>query len=303
MVRDLWRKYDWKQPNRLLVVQRGESVDRAKVFRPHAVPQGLCGNLINVLKLLANQQEGGDGLIQNIVTNLCEESRKGLTNGLREFIKIDNHRALEVRHLSEGLGTFKVRRPKGSEGFPEVTVRESPDELTLRAEEVGTRESYINVDHIEKERWGPPVVDTDWHAFCHALYKSIEGEDWGELYDAYKEMSRAVGVEKPQEGQKAKALWTMKAAKDAGEEYHDPTREDNIMRRKKARLALWEEHLKDPIVALDKDLKCVWKIRTRDLGRSAWWKECLAMAGVGHGVSHFLPPKYFLSLELPILDL
>ena len=33
------------------------------------------------------------------------------------------------------------------------------------------------------------------------------------FFDAYKEMSRAVGVKKPQEAQKAKALWKMKAAK------------------------------------------------------------------------------------------
>ena len=75
------------------MVQTGESVELAKVFRAHAVPQGLCGNLVNALKLLANQQGDGDGLIQNIVTNFCEESRKGLTNVLREFMKIDNHRA------------------------------------------------------------------------------------------------------------------------------------------------------------------------------------------------------------------
>ena len=105
-----------------------------------------------------------------------------------------------------------------------MTVRESPDELTLRAEEVGTWKSYIIVDHVTQERWGPPQVDADWHAFCQALYK----EDWGEPYDASKAMSRAVGVKKPQEAQKAKALRKMKAAKDAGEEYHDPTREDNI---------------------------------------------------------------------------
>ena len=35
-------------------------------------------------------------------------------------------------------------------------------------------------------------------------------------------MSRAVGVKKPLEAQKAKALWKIKAAKDAGEEYYDP---------------------------------------------------------------------------------
>ena len=48
-------KYDWKQPNGLLVVQTGESVYEAKVFEAHAVPQGLCGNLVSALKLLANQ--------------------------------------------------------------------------------------------------------------------------------------------------------------------------------------------------------------------------------------------------------
>ena len=50
-------KYDWKQPNGLFVVQTGESVNQAKVFMVHAVPQGLGGNLISALKLLANQQE------------------------------------------------------------------------------------------------------------------------------------------------------------------------------------------------------------------------------------------------------
>ena len=243
-------KHDCKQPNSLLAVQTGESVNQAKVFRAHSVPQGLCGNLIDALKLLVNQEEDGDGLTQNIVTNLGEGSRKGLTEGLREYIQVDNHRALEVGHLNEGLGTLKVRRPKGQERYPEVTVRESPDELTLRAEEVGTWKSYINAAHSAKERWGPPLVDADWHAFCHALYKGTVGEDWGELYDAYTQMSRAVGVKKPQEA------WEMKAAKDAGEECCDAVREDDILGNK-TRLALWEEHLKDPIVALDNALKCV----------------------------------------------
>ena len=37
----------------------------------------------------------------------------------------------------------------------------------------------------------------------------------------------------------------------------DPDRKDNILERSNTRLELWEEHLKDPIVALDKALKCV----------------------------------------------
>ena len=79
-----------------------------------------------------------------------------------------------------------------------MTVMESSDELTLRAEEVGPWKSCVNVDR------GSLLVDADWHAFCQALYKGIEGEDWGELFGAYKEMSRTVGVKKPQEAQKAK---------------------------------------------------------------------------------------------------
>ena len=65
--------------------------------------------------------------------------------------------------------------------------------MALRAEEVGAWKSCIHVDHKEKERWGPPLVDYDWYAFCQALYKGIDGEVRSELYDAYKEMSRAVG--------------------------------------------------------------------------------------------------------------
>ena len=82
------------------------------------------------------------------------------------------------------------------------------------------------------------MVDADWHALCQALYEGIEGEDWGEFFVSYKELSRAVGVKKPQEAQKAKALWKMKVAKDAGEEYDDPEREDNILGRNNTRLAL-----------------------------------------------------------------
>ena len=38
-----------------LVVPTGDSIDQAKVFKAHAVPEGLCAALINALKLLANQ--------------------------------------------------------------------------------------------------------------------------------------------------------------------------------------------------------------------------------------------------------
>ena len=95
---------------------------------------------------------------------------------------------LEGGHLNEGLGTLKARRPKGSEGYPEV--REGPNELTLRAGEVGTWKSYINVDHIEKERWGPPLVDYDWYVHRHRRRRLVRAK-------RCKERSIAVGLKKP----------------------------------------------------------------------------------------------------------
>ena len=195
--------------------------------------------MIYAHKLLANQQEDGDSPIQSIAKGLCESSRKGITEGLRNFVKVDDHCTLEVGHLREGTRSFEVRRPQCEEGSPEVLIREGPEEVTLRAEEVGTPKSCLNFDHTAHERWRPLLVDADWHAFCQAIYKGIEGDDWEELYEHYKEMSKAAGVKKPNENQKAKALCKMKAAKDRGEDIHDPDRKD-ILGRNKTRLELWE---------------------------------------------------------------
>ena len=64
---------------------------------------------------------------------------------------------------------------------------------------------------------GPHLVDADWYAFCQALYKGIEGEDWEEMYDSYKVLSSAVGVKKPQEVQQAKNHLENEGSKEAGE--------------------------------------------------------------------------------------
>ena len=109
----------------VLVVQTVESFEQAKVFQAHAVPQGLCANWINALDLLANQQEDGDGLPQKTVTNLGKGSRKGLTDGLRDFIRVDNECALDVGALRRGTGTFKVRKPKASKRCSDVIVRKA----------------------------------------------------------------------------------------------------------------------------------------------------------------------------------
>ena len=101
---------------------------------------------------------------------------------------------------------FKVQRPKVSEGCPEVTVRESPDELTLRAEEVGTLKTYINVDNMEKERCPPLWLITTEYAVCQALYNRRRRRRLGRDVPGLQRNEQGCGVKKPQEAQKAKAL-------------------------------------------------------------------------------------------------
>ena len=104
----------------------------------------------------------------------------------------------------------------------------------------------INIDHIEENRWRPSLVDADWHAFCQAIFKGIEGSEWEELHIHYREMCKAAGAKKPSESQKAKALWVLKASKDRREEFYHPARKEN----KQTKLEPWEE------LALDNALKC-----------------------------------------------
>ena len=110
-------KHNWKQPNGLLVVQTRERVEQAKVFKAHAARQGLCANLINALKLLTNQQEDGDGLLQKIVKELGK-SRKYLSNGMREFTKVDNERALKCWILKPGHEAISSTKAESARRVP-----------------------------------------------------------------------------------------------------------------------------------------------------------------------------------------
>ena len=110
-------------PNRLLVVQTGVSASQAQDCKAHAARQGLCENLINALKLLAKQQKDGECPTQSTVTGFCERSIKGIMEGLRKFITVDNHSAMDAGHLDEGIRSLEVRRPKLEEVCPEVSIR------------------------------------------------------------------------------------------------------------------------------------------------------------------------------------
>ena len=91
VMRNLWRKYEWRAPNRFLVVQTGESASHAKVFKAHAALQGLCENLINALKVLAKD---GDIVQPRVLwrafakeaeKKLCSALAVGYVKGTRSF--------------------------------------------------------------------------------------------------------------------------------------------------------------------------------------------------------------------------
>ena len=231
------------------------NANEAKVLKAHAAPLELCDNLITALKLLANQQKDGDSPIQSIVTGLHERSRRGIMDGQGRFIQAENHSAVDVGDLRRGTKSHLVQKTPVQRGVPEATIREGADELTLRADAVGTQKTFTNTEHIEFERWGPPQVGADWHTFCQAICKGTEGKEWEELYYHYREMSQATGGEKPNESQKARAFRTMEAAWDRSEEFYDPGRKEDILGGTKTCLDLWEEHLKDPIASLAKALE------------------------------------------------
>ena len=100
-----------------------------------------------------------------------KDAQKGIVEGLRNFIRVDSHCALEVGQLSECTRLFHVQRLKFKDGCAEEAIWEGLQELTPRAEEVESQKSCINVDHIVEDRWRPPLVDADWHAFCQAIHK------------------------------------------------------------------------------------------------------------------------------------
>ena len=110
-------QYDWKAPNRILVIQSGTDFRDAKVFRAHAAPQGMCENLIDALKLLTNQQKDGDSPVKMVVQGLQERIRLRIMSGLRKFIMVDNHEEVKDGDLDKNVGSRKVVEPKSTTDF------------------------------------------------------------------------------------------------------------------------------------------------------------------------------------------
>ena len=78
----------------------------------------------------------------------------------------DNHEAVEVGGM---------RQAKVYSIFPEAVIREG---ARAEEEEESVRRTFIDTTNVEDQRWEPPRVDADWHAFCQATYHGIEGQEW-----------------------------------------------------------------------------------------------------------------------------
>ena len=54
----IWEeRFERRAPNRLVVVQTGDSASQAKAFKTHAVPQGVCENLIQCTQVVGKPAE------------------------------------------------------------------------------------------------------------------------------------------------------------------------------------------------------------------------------------------------------
>ena len=153
----------------------------------------MCDNLFNALKLLVNQQKDGD---KTVVQGLQEGSPLRILDGLRKFIMVYNHEAVKVGELQKNVEYRRVVTPKFTTDSPEAVVREGADELTMRADEESALHTLIDTTNLPDKRWGPPLVDEEWHGTCRAILQGVEGAHWETMHYKYKELHQAVKCEK-----------------------------------------------------------------------------------------------------------
>ena len=128
----------------------------------------VAGTDINIAQVHVREPKldaGHDRVVEEAVTRrliVKTTSRTALTHIPEELTLYDGHQA-RVRVQAR----LQTKNTRG------VFLGSVADELTLRADEVGTLKACINIDLMEYDRWRPPLVDADWHAFCPAIYKAI----------------------------------------------------------------------------------------------------------------------------------
>ena len=112
-----------------------------------------------------------------------------------------------------------------------------------------------NTTIVGGNRWGPPLVDEDWHVVCWVDYEGIAGDEWERSCYKYVEVHKAVNIRKAGYNHKAKFLWMFGDAKTNGEAYYDRSGERQNLNRTKVRQDSWEVYMQSPTAALEEALK------------------------------------------------
>ena len=172
---------------------------------------------------------------------------------------MDNNEAVKIGHLEKNSEAIKVVRPKfDKESFPNaVILREGVDELTLREGEEGLLRTCVDPTKVKVDRWGPSLVDEEWHAVCQAIYKRVEGAEWENLRYKFVEINMEFNVRHQSGSSRAKTLRKVRDAKERGDEHYDQTSEHNIVNRDRFGRNFGKKHLQNPALALAEALRRV----------------------------------------------
>ena len=80
----------------------------------------------------------------------------------KKFIEVDNQEAVKMGDLERYTEVIKVVKPSSRKAiFPNVSVREGVDELTVREGEAGMLSTFMDTTSVGNSRWEPPLVDED----------------------------------------------------------------------------------------------------------------------------------------------
>ena len=78
--------------------------------------------------------------------------------------------------------------------YIQAVVIEGGEATTLRPEEQGTKQLFVNRSKIPKEKWRRPLMEEDWVVLCQALNQSIKEKEWKEMHDELTDVSKKIGV-------------------------------------------------------------------------------------------------------------
>ena len=200
-------------------------------------PIGACENFTCSLKFLANQQLGGDGLVQVPEEGLQERSKVNTMDELKRSITVDNREAVKVGDLEKESLVFLIVDPKFSVDCLDAAVLEGAEELThRRGEECGLR-TFIDTTNVGDSRWGPPLVDED--------RQRRVGKDACK----YVEIGRAVNIRHPSTCHKANTPWGTREAEAKREDCDDQGSGADKLKSCGSAASDMEKHLQSPSVS------------------------------------------------------